>query len=391
MWFYSSPRKVVFGPGSLKYLGQIKPKKVFIVTDTICEELGFVNLVTESLKSNPEIQVFNEVMPDPTMEVVEKGGKLCLEFEPDLIIGLGGGSVMDAGKGVWFLYEYPNENIRNISFTAKLEMKKAEYICIPTTSGTGSDATWAVVYTDTQAEGVKTGFGSRDIVPIVALLDPIFPKNMPPKLTMGTGLDVLTHAIEGYISSFKNEISDGHCLNAVRLIFEYLEKAVKNGDDMVARNKIHIAATVAGMGFGNSQAGIAHSIGHSCGAAFHKPHGECVGLALPYIMQYGSNNDPNVKKQLAEIAQRSLDIWEKDTDKAYRALINRIKELYKKIKAPRTFKDLGIDEEDFKENFDKFVRFSDGDPCTTTNRPVPDTEAFAQIIQYIWDGKDVDF
>ncbi|MHA1378927.1 MAG: iron-containing alcohol dehydrogenase [Candidatus Helarchaeota archaeon] len=391
MWFFSSPRKIVFGPNSLKYLGQIEPKKVFVVTDKVCQELGFVDLIAKNLKSKPEIQVFNEVMPDPTMEIVEKGAKVCIEYGPDLIIGLGGGSVMDAGKGIWFMYEHPGKNIRNISFTQKIEMKKAEYICVPTTSGTGSDATWAVVYTDTQAGGAKTGFGSRDIVPIVSILDPILPKNMPPKLTMGTGLDVLTHAIEGYITSFKNEISDGHCLNAIRLIFENLETAVKNGNDIKARNKVHIAATVAGMGFGNSQAGIAHSIGHSAGACFHKPHGQCVGLALPYVMQYGANNDPGVKTLLAEIAQRSLDIWEKDVDKAYQGLITAIRELYQNIGAPMTLKDLGLSEKDFKDNLDKFVSLSNSDPCTVSNRPVPDEEDFRKIIQCIWDGKNIDF
>ncbi|MHA1300362.1 MAG: iron-containing alcohol dehydrogenase [Candidatus Helarchaeota archaeon] len=391
MWFYSSPRKIVFGPNSLKYLGQIKPKKVFVVTDQVCQELGFVDLVVKNLKAKPEIQIFNEVMPDPTMELVEKGAKVCSEFGPDLIIGLGGGSVMDAGKGIWFMYEHPDKNIRHISFTAKIEMTKAEYICIPTTSGTGSETTWAVVYTDTEAGGAKTGFGSRDIVPVVAIVDPILPKNMPPKLTMGTGLDVLTHAIEGYITSFKNEISDGHCINAVRLVFEYLEKAVKNGDDMTARNKVHIAATIAGMGFGNSQAGIAHSIGHSCGACFHKPHGQCVGLALPYVMQYGANNDPGVKQMLAEIAHRSLDIWEPDVEKAYQGLITALKKLYQNIGAPMNLKDLGINEQQFKDNLDKFVNFSNSDPCTVSNRPVPDEEDFRKIIQYMWEGKDIDF
>ncbi|MFX0133886.1 MAG: iron-containing alcohol dehydrogenase [Candidatus Hodarchaeota archaeon] len=391
MWFYSSPRKIVFGPGSLKYLGQIKPKKVFIVTDKVCQELGFTDLVIKNLKSNPEIQIFNEIMPNPILQVVEKGGKLCQDFGPDLIIGLGGGSVIDAGKGIWFLNEFPDKNIRKISFTAKLEMKKAEYICIPTTSGTGSDANWAVVYTDTEADGVKTGYGSRDLVPMVSVLDPVFPKNMPQKLTMGTGLDVLTHAVEGYITSFKNEIADGHCLNAIRLLFENLEQAVKNGDDMKARNKVHIAATVAGLGFGNSQAGIAHSIGHACGAVFYKPHGQCVGLALRYIIQFGANREPDVKKWLAEIAQRSLDIWEPDDDKAYKELLNAMKDFYQRIGAPMTLKDLGISEQDFKANFDKFVKFADEDPCSTTNKPIPETEELAKIIQYIWDGKDIDF
>ena len=172
---------------------------------------------------------------------------------------------------------------------------------------------------------------------------------------------------------------------------EYLEKAVKNGDDTTARNKVHIAATVAGMGFGNAQAGIAHSIGHSAGACFHKPHGSCVGLALPYILQYGANNDPGVKELLAEIAQRSLDIWEKDVDKAYRALLDSIKKLYQNIGAPLTLQDLGISEQEFKDNLDKFVAFSNSDPCTVSNRPVPEEEDFRKIISCMWDGKTIDF
>lgn len=392
MWFYSSPRKIVFGPGSLKYLGQIKPKKVFIVTDKVCQELGFTDLVIKNLKSKPEIQIFNEIMPDPTIQIVEKGGKLCQEFGPDLIIGLGGGSVMDAGKGIWFLYEHGDKmTLRNLSMFAKIKMTKSDYFCIPTTSGTGADVTWAVILTDMQADGAKVAFQSREVVPTVAILDPVFPANMPPKLTIGTGLDALTHAFEGYISSFKNELSDGNCLSAIRLLFNYLEEAVKNGKNKEARNKVHIAASIAGLGFGNSQAGIAHSIGHSVGALFHKPHGAAVGLPLPYILQFSANREPDVKKMLAEIARRSLDIWDSDDEKAYQSLIDAIKDLYKRIGAPRTFKDLGIEEKEFKEKYEKLVKFSDADVCTPMNRPIPETEDFAKIIQYIWDGKDIDF
>ncbi|MHA1143866.1 MAG: iron-containing alcohol dehydrogenase [Candidatus Helarchaeota archaeon] len=392
MWFFSCPKKIVFGPNSLNYLNQLNMKKVFIVTDKMVVELGFAELVTKGLdKRKIEYQIYDGCEPDAPLQTVKEGAKKCADFKPDTIIGLGGGSSMDTAKVIYFLYERPEEKIQDLTaFRTDIELgKKARFILIPTTSGTGAEVTWAAILSD-PAEDRKLLQSSRELIPEIAICDPALPANMPKKLTMGTGLDVLVHAIEGYTSGFKNIYSDITCIGAVRLVLENLEKAV-NDPDNAARDNMHNAATIAGLGFGNSQAGACHAIGHTLGAFFHKHHGACVGLALPYMMQYNSNNDENITKQYAELARRAADIWEKDDKKACTLLIKRIKDLIANIDGPRTLQDLGITKEDIESNLDKIIQITDEDACTTTNRPIPESEDYVKIYKYMLEGKDVDF
>ena len=386
MWYWNCP-KLVFGSDSIDYLEQIQGNKAFIVTDKVMEELGFVKIVQDKLKkANIESKIFNGVEPDPSVQTVKKAGKICQDYKPDIIIGLGGGSSMDAAKAVDFIYEQPEMNLEDISPFVSFKLhQKSVLIQIPTTSGTGAEVTWAVVLTDTE-ERRKLLLASREIIADVAIIDPIFPSKMPSNLTYSTGLDALTHAVEGYVSKWRNIYSDAMCMKAIQLVFENLEKSVKDGSDIKIRENMHNAATMAGLGFGNSQAGIAHSMGHSFGAVFHKPHGECVGIALPYTMEYGiAKADP--RRMYAEITRQALFINEPDDLEASKILIRKIRQLIKDIGAPSSFKELEVSKEDFETNFDLVVLNADQDSCTSTSRPMPSKEDFQELFRCAFDGK----
>ncbi len=289
MWFFSSPQ-IVFGEDALSYLEELQGSRVLIVTDPTLHELGFTERIAERLRmAGLTYQIFAEVEPEPSVQTVYRGVDVLCAFEPDWIIGLGGGSAMDAAKAMWALYERPDLSPAEISPVFALGLHKMKMIAIPTTSGTGSEATWATVLTDTE-EKRKLGLGNRELTPTVAIVDPSLTANLPPRITADTGLDALTHAIEGYACNFHNDFTDPLCLKAVELVFGYLARAVENGPaDPEAREKMANAATIAGLGFGNSMVGLAHALGHSLGAAFKIPHGRAVTLFLPYVMEFNAN------------------------------------------------------------------------------------------------------
>ncbi|MHA1263727.1 MAG: iron-containing alcohol dehydrogenase [Candidatus Helarchaeota archaeon] len=389
MWYFSSPF-LVFGEDSIDYLDQLKMERVFLVTDKMMRELGFVEKVVKKLKNTPH-QIFDEVEPDPSVETVEKAAKLCQEFKPDFIIGLGGGSVMDTGKGVWFLYEKPDQPIDSLNpFTYYEDFpSKAKYITIPTTSGTGADVTWALVLTDT-AQQRKITPASRQIVATISIIDPAFAKKMPPALTAGTGLDALTHSIEGYLSMWRNDFSDAFSIKAIEFIFKYLPRAYQNGEDLEAREKLHNAASMAGLAFGNSQATFAHSIGHSIGALFHKPHGICVGMALPYVMEFCRNNGAGVVTKLADLGRRALLLTGND-ETISEQFINKVRKLIEVINAPSKIPDLGISKADFEAQLPTLIKYTSEDSCISMTNPMPSDAQIEHVYQYMWEGKPIDF
>jgi Alcohol dehydrogenase, class IV len=232
------------------------------------------------------------VEPDPSVATVLRGAEVARAFEPDWIIGLGGGSPMDAAKAIWILYERPDLHPAEINPFVRLGLRqKARLITIPTTSGTGAEITWAIVLTDTE-EQRKMGLGNRENVADMAIVDPALTVGMPPRLTADTGMDALTHAVEGYTCTWHNDISDGLCIQAARLVFQYLPRAVADGSDMEARERMHNAAAIAGLGFGNAMASMAHAMGHTLGATFHIPHGRAVGIYLPYTIEFCAREAP---------------------------------------------------------------------------------------------------
>ena len=386
MWFFNSP-KIVFGEDALSYLSEVEGKRALIVTDRSMVELGFAERVIAQLKeAGMEVQVFSEVEPEPSLETVKRGARVALSFKPDWIVGLGGGSCMDAAKAVWVLYERPDMEPEAINPMERLGLrKKARLITIPTTSGTGAEATWAIILTDTEARR-KLGLGSRENMADMAIVDPTFTAHLPPQLTADTGIDALTHAIEGYTCTRHNDFSDGLCLKAAKLVFDYLPRAYEEGD-AEAREEMHNAACIAGLGFGNALCALAHSLGHSLGAIFHIPHGRAVGLFLPYTIEFSVKGGGT---RYADIA-RFLGLPAENEEEGAASLVSAIRGLLKRLGQPTTIKELGISQEEFEAQLEKLIENAENDPTTPTSPRIPDAEEFEKLFRYAYEGKAIDF
>ncbi len=385
MWFFASP-EVVFGEDALSYLSEIEGQRAFIVTDGNMVKLGFVDLVAKQLKAaGMEYHTFAEVEPNPTFEMVKRGAAAMSDYGPDWIIGLGGGSCMDAAKAMWVLYERPDMEPEEINPMIPLGLRqKARLITIPTTSGTGAEVTWPVVLTDAE-DRRKLVLGSRENVADLAIVDPIFVKALPPQIAADTGMDALTHAIEGYTSSWANDFCDGLCLKAIQLVFDYLPRAVADEEDAEAREKMHNAATIAGLGFGNSMATLAHAMGHPMSPLFGIPHGRAVGLFLPYTIEFTARQVPG---RYAEIA-RFLGLGAASDAERAASLVEAIRDLARRIHQPMSVEELGIPREDFEAALQKMIE--DGENDTVTNARLPDREELARLFRYAYEGKSVDF
>ena len=399
MWHFYSPN-IIYGEGALNFLENLKGKKCFIVTDKIIEELGYLKILTDKLDTyKKEYSIFTEVIPDPHEEDVLKGKKKCNEYKPDLLIALGGGSVIDSAKCIWAMYEYPEYQIDNINpFDAQLYdfANKAKLIAIPTTSGTGSEATWAAIISRLQDNAWrKMSLPHMSLVPTFAILDPIFPEGMPQKLTVNTAFDALAHAMEGYISSWRNEFSNALAVKAIELIFKYLPIVYNEGSNKEARDYLHQAATMAGLAFSNSQIHLGHAMGHSFSAIFPIPHGQIVGLFINYITQYCLNNpiEPNEAIEIySDIAKKlGWAKWEDKPKKAAYCVVEKIKELQDQTKFITNIKDLGIDREIFNKNLDQMIGLCYQDPSSVMAPRTPNMEEFAKLYNYAYEGKDVDF
>ena len=313
------------------------------------------------------------------------------EFAPDLIVALGGGSCIDAAKAMWILYERPDlrELIELGGLTPFIELglrNKARLVAIPTTSGTGSDATWATVITDKKT-AYKMEMASRELIPDLSILDPKLVMGMPKKLTADTGLDALTHAIEGYVSQWRNDFSDAMAIGAIKLVFKFLPRAYEDGGDAEAREKMHLAATMAGLAFGNSQVGIAHSMGQSLGAVFHIPHGRTVGFFLPYAIEYSSRVSG---ARYAEIAG-AIGIEAESEDEAVGKLVSSIRDMMKRMGEPLSVREMGVSWEDYQNRLGELVAKANRSACTFVNPRVPNEEEFRKIFICAFDGKGIDF
>jgi alcohol dehydrogenase class IV len=397
MWFFYSPT-IIFGEGSLDHLENIEGDKVFIVTDEMLVKLKVVDIVTNKLKEyGKQWKIFSEVEPDPHEDTILKAAKACQEYKPNLIIGLGGGSSLDAAKGVWVMYERPDLVIDDMHPFMKMGLgKKAKLVAIPTTSGTGAETTWAIIITRILADGshIKLEQANKEVIPTYALIDPIFTKGLPPKLTAATGFDALAHTLESLIATWRNDFSDGMAYKAFDLIHTYLARAFKDGNDMEARNEMHIAATLAGLAFGNSQAIMGHSLGHALGAAFGITHGVAVGLYLPYIMEY-SVNDPDkqdAKNIYAKFAKAtSVANWSDSADVACKKLIAVVKALQKEVKVPTTLKELNITKVQLEAKLDIMAQQCMESSVAVMSPRAADSEMFKKIMIYAFEGKAVDF
>ncbi|NLS75669.1 MAG: iron-containing alcohol dehydrogenase [Chloroflexi bacterium] len=387
MWYFVSP-KIAFGDGALETLDELKGRRALIVTDTSLVRLGLVGKVAAHLdKAGLSYRIFDAVQPDPDLVTVQAGAQLAQDESPDWIIGLGGGSCLDAAKAIWILYERPDLDPAEINPFIELGLrKKARLITIPTTSGTGAEVTWAIVLTDTQARR-KLGLGNRENVADIAIVDPELVAGLPPRLTASTGLDALTHAIEGYTCTWHNDLTDGLCLQAAKLVMRYLPRAVADGADREARERMHNAATMAGLGFGNALASLAHATGHSLGAILHVPHGQAVGLCLPYTIEYIG---AEASERFAEMAA-FLGVAPLDDAEAAPKLARRVRELCQTVGAPTSLADLGVVRDRFEGELEALVEgaFSDGTMLTTARSP--SYQELELIYRYMYEGKPIDF
>jgi alcohol dehydrogenase class IV len=389
MWFFRSP-DIVFGEGALDYLLEIQGHRALIVTDRIILSLGLVDEVKHRLDAvGIESSVFAEVEPNPSLETVQRGAQAALEYGPDWIIGLGGGSAIDAAKGIFVLYERPDLPVDGIAPVGSLGLRqKARLIAIPTTSGTGAETTWAIVLTDTQ-EHRKINLGHSENIPDLAIVDPELVLRLPRQITGDTGMDALTHAIEGYTSQWHNDFADGLCLKAAQLVLDYLPAAVEQGaGDPEAREKMHNAATIAGLGFGNSMAALAHGLGHSLGSVCGVPHGQAVGLFLPYTIEYTARGDAPTR--YAEIA-RFLGLPASDEAEGAASLAAAIRDLARRIGQPTTLREAGLSSEQFEVCLPKLVGNANSDSATLIGLRIPDETEIEHVCRYALEGKSIDF
>jgi alcohol dehydrogenase class IV len=391
MWTFSCPF-IAYGDNALEYLAQIQGKKAFIVTDKNIVKLGLAKLVTDQLDAaNIKWQIFDEVEPEPSLNTVKKGGIAVGKYQPDWVIGIGGGSCMDAAKAIIILLVRPDLEPDCISASDTYNFRaKARLMAIPTTSGTGAEATWAIILTDTK-ENRKLGLGNTECIPDVAILDPVMVTGMPPQITGDTGMDVLTHAIEGYVSTWGTSITEGPGLIATRKVFEYLSKAHKNGNDLEARKEMQNAAILGGMSFGNSMAGLGHSTGHALGAIFHLPHGRTVGLFLPYTMEYLINGSEETTTKYAEIARYCRIVSAGSDKECAQALVAKIRALAKEIGQPLSIKDCGIDKAKYDESIPGLIERALNEVMTMTVTRVPGEDDLEKIFSYAYEGKNIDF
>lgn len=383
---FSSPQ-IHYGRGSLKVLRNIRGKKALIITDKVLREIGIVDKVLKELnksKKPMEIKIFDEVEPNPKDTTVKKGAEIAREFNPDWLIGLGGGSALDAAKMISVLYERPDLDIKEVNPMKYLgKREKATLLTIPTTSGTGAEVTWGIVITDSQKH-YKISVGHAETVPDIAIVDSNLTISMPPKITASTGIDALVHAIEGYSSSIKNDYADGLCLKAIQMVFKYLPIAFKDGTNKEAREKMHNAATIAGLGFGNSQAGLAHGAGHSIGATFGIPHGITVGLMLPYVIEFNEKTSEEQYKEINDFLGFSGE------GSNAKILSREVKKLLKEVKLPTTIKEL-VPEDKFKASLEIVKKLTLKDPSSSTNKRMLLPEEAEPILMAAYEGKSVVF
>ena len=385
MWFFNSPQ-IVFGEHALEYLEDLPGSKALLVTDPMLHGLGFSERVRVHLeRAGIEAIVFAEVEPEPSLQVVQRGVEVMRATKPEWIIGLGGGSAMDAAKAIWAFYERPDLVLEEISPIGTLGICKAKMIAIPTTSGSGSEANWITILTDKQSKR-KQLLANRELMPTIAIVDPEMSAELPTDIAADSGLDALTHAVEGYSCNWHNDFSDGLCLKAARMVFDHLRAAIAGSRR--ARARMANAATIAGLGFGNSGVALAHAMGNSFGVYFGIPHGRAVSLFLPGAIEFATNGGVGRHGEMARFLNLSTDPSEEG---ASAVLVERIRTLMANVKHPGAIAKLGISTTDFDSALDTLVSNAELDACILTTPRIPDHVELQRLFEYAYVGKSVDF
>lgn len=410
MQWFKLPPKVYFEKNSVQYLAKMpKIKRAFIVTDPMMVKLGYVDKVLYYLRNRPDYvhcEVFSDVEPDPSKETVLRGAEAMAAFQPDVIIALGGGSPMDAAKGMWLFYEHPETDfnglkqkfmdIRKRVFKYPTLGEKAQFVAIPTTSGTGSEVTSFAVITDNE-NNIKYPLADYELTPDVAIIDPQFVMSVPKTITADTGMDVLTHAIEAYVSNMANDYTDGLAIKAIQLVFEYLPKAYRNGDDELAREKMHNASAIAGMAFANAFLGINHSLAHKLGAEFHIAHGRANAILLPHVIRYNAKKPtkfvsfPKYEHFIADIRYaeiaKAIGLPASTTEEGVESLVDAIYSLAHTMNIPMSIQANGVSKKAFDQKVDLLAERAFEDQCTTANPKLPLVKELAEVYKQAFKGK----
>lgn len=390
---FTLPRDVYHGKGSLAELKNLKGKKaILVVGGGSMKRQGFLDKAVNYLKeAGMEVQLFEGVEPDPSVETVMRGAAAMTEFQPDWIVSMGGGSPIDAAKAMWAFYEYPETTFEDlcIPFNFPTLRQKAKFAAIPTTSGTATEVTAFSVITNYQT-GVKYPLADFNITPDVAIVDPDLVVGLPPKQVAYTGMDALTHAIEAYVSTLNGPFTDPLALQAIEMVFDYLPASYNL--NMHAREQMHYAQCLAGMAFSNALLGIVHSMAHKTGAAFstgHIPHGCANAIYLPYVIRYNAK-DPIAAKRYAEIARR-MGLAGTSEASYINSLCEKIQDFNVRLNIPKTLKEFGIQEDEFKEKVAKIAELAVGDACTGSNPRAIDPAAMEKLLTCTYYGTEVDF
>lgn len=412
MQWFKVPEKIYFEAGSISYLEKMQNiSRAFIVTDQSMINLGYIDKILYYLRKRKEYvhsEIFSDVESDPSFDTVYKGVEMMREFKPDVIIAVGGGSPIDAAKGMWLFYEHPEADaegmklkfmdIRKRTYKFPKLGTKSQLVAIPTTSGTGSEVTSFAVITDKKLNK-KYPLADYELTPDVAIVDPDLVMSLPKSITADTGMDVLTHAIEAYVSNMASDYTDGLAEKAVELVFKNIREAYNNGSNAWAREKMHNASTIAGMAFTNAFLGVNHSLAHKIGAEFHLPHGRINAILLPYVIRYNSQKPtkfvsfPKYEYYIAD--QKYADLSRRMNFPAYgneegvNSLIREIQKLNEDLNIPKSFKDAGINEKEFMAKIDLLADRAFEDQCTTANPRLPLVEELKQILINSYYGNNV--
>lgn len=386
---FTLPRDIYFGPDAISELKNLKGhKKAIVVTGgSSMKKGGFLQRVEEVLKETGlEVLLFEGVEPDPSIETVFRGAEAMQEFEPDVIVSIGGGSPIDAAKAMWVFYEYPELTFDDIKepFSMPQLRKKAIFVAIPSTSGTATEVTAFSVITDYSTH-IKYPLADFEITPDIAILDTDIPLTMPQKLTAHTGMDALTHAIEAYVATARSPFSDPLALKAISDIYDSIIDSYNN--NVEARGKMHIAQCLAGMAFSNALLGIVHSLAHKVGAQYDIPHGCCNSIMLPYVIQY---NSKVCMDRFADIA-KMLGLPGSTDKQLTDSLVASIRALNDKLNIPNSYKAYGVSEDKFKETLDFIAENAVLDPCTGSNPRVTDVELMRKVLTCTYYGEDINF
>ncbi len=414
MQWFKIPEKIYFEAGSIAYLEKMPDiERAFIVTDQGMVNLGYVDKILYHLRKREKhihCEIFDEVESDPSFETVNKGLERMKNFKPDVIIALGGGSPIDAAKGMWLFYEHPDADpeglklkfmdIRKRTYKFPKLGQKAKMVAIPTTSGTGSEVTSFAVLTD-KVNNKKYPLADYELTPDVAIVDPDLVLSLPKTVTADTGMDVLTHALEAYVSNMASDFTDGLSEKAAELVVNYLPKAYTDGEnDKLAREKMHNASTIAGMSFTNAFLGVNHSLAHKIGAEFHLAHGRINAILLPYVIRYNASMPTKfvsfpkyeyfiADQKYAQMA-RKIGLQADTVEEGVSSLIVKVKELNEFLGIPKSFKDAGIDETEFMAKIDMLADRAFEDQCTTANPRVPLVSELKQILIDSYFGNEIE-